>query len=89
MICQGVVDLKIRAFIRVKEEEITDYYNQHISNFEEKEIDDVRDDIENFLVESELNQRLKSHINELRENACIKIQLHQEIQKQKISGGSE
>jgi hypothetical protein len=83
------VDLKIRAFIRVKEEEITDYYNQHISNFEEKEIDDVRDDIENFLVESELNQRLKSHINELRENACIKIQLHQEIQKQKISGGSE
>lgn len=75
------IDLKIKAFIRIKDEEVMDFYSKHISDFEGKEFEDVRDDIENYLIENELNQRLKAHINELREMACVKIQLHQEVQK--------
>ncbi|MFZ3137967.1 MAG: hypothetical protein WA126_11330 [Thermodesulfovibrionales bacterium] len=70
------IDLKIRAFIRIKEEELQDFYNKNISKFEGKELDSVSDDIENYLVEHEVNQRLKAHINELREKSCVKIQLN-------------
>jgi len=71
------IDLKIRAFIRIKEEEVKDFYDKHASEFQDVEFEKVRDDIENYLVEDELNQRLKSHISELREKSCIKIQLNQ------------
>ena len=71
------IDLKIRAFIRIKEEELVDFYNKNISKFEGKELEVVRDYIENYLVEHGVNQRLKVHINELREKSCIKIQLNE------------
>jgi hypothetical protein len=70
------IDMKIRALIRVKEEDIRDFYNKHIDNFEGKEMEDVRDGIENYLVEHDLNERLKSHINELREKICVQTQLN-------------
>ena len=70
------IDMKIRAFIRIKEEELQDFYNKNIGKFEGKELDSVSDDIEKYLVEHEVNQRLKSHINELREKSCVKIQLN-------------
>lgn len=70
------IDLKIRAFIRIKEEELQDFYNKNITKFEGKELDSVSDEIEKYLVEHEVNQRLKAHINELREKSCVKIQLN-------------
>ncbi len=69
------IDLKIRAFIRIRDEEITDFYNKHIADFKGKELDAVRDEIEKYLTEKELNQRLKAHIQELREKACVQVQL--------------
>jgi hypothetical protein len=72
------IDMKIRALIRVKEEEIKDYYNKYIDNFEGKEPEDVRDNIENYLIEHDLNERLKSHINELKGKTCVRIQLNPE-----------
>jgi len=69
------IDLKIRAFIRINEEEITDFYDKHIGDFGGKELDDVREDVENYLTENELNKRLKRHIDELREKACVNILL--------------
>ncbi len=72
------IDMKIRALIRVKEEEIRDFYDKHIDNFEGKELEDVRDNIENYLIEHNLNERLKSHINELKEKTCVRIQLNPE-----------
>jgi hypothetical protein len=75
------IDMKIRAFIRIREEELTEFYEKHLSDFQGKEFESVRDEIENYLIENALNQRLKSHINELREKACIKIQLNQDVKK--------
>jgi hypothetical protein len=71
------IDLRIRAFIMIKEEEIEDFYKKHNDEFQGKGFDAVRDEIENYLIENQLNQRLKSHINELREKSCIKIQLNE------------
>jgi hypothetical protein len=69
------IDLKIRSFIRIKEEEITDFYKKHINEFQGKELDDVRDGIEKYLTEKEVNERLKAHIDELRGKSCVRMQL--------------
>jgi hypothetical protein len=74
---QEYIDLKIRAFIRVNEEDVVDFYEGHIDDFQEKELDMVREEIENVLIEKALNERLKSHINELKGKACVKIQLYE------------
>ncbi|MDQ7787250.1 MAG: hypothetical protein RDU01_06540 [Thermodesulfovibrionales bacterium] len=71
------IDLKIRAFIRIKDEEASEYYNSHREAFGEKELDDVREEIENYLTERELNDRLKFHLAELKKKACINIRLHE------------
>jgi hypothetical protein len=71
------IDLKIKAFIRIKDETIREFYDSHIEGFQGKEFEAVREEIENYLTETELNQRLKAHINELREKACVQMQLEQ------------
>ena len=78
---QEYIDLKIRAFIKIKEKELLDFYNNHINDFQGKEFETVREDIENYLIENELNPRLKAHISELKEKVCVKIQLNQDLMK--------
>lgn len=75
------IDLKIRAFIRIKEEELLDFYNKHLTDFKGREFESVREEIENYLIENKLNQRLKSHIDELKEKVSVKIQLNQDLMK--------
>ena len=75
------VDLKIRAFIRIKDEEIRTFFDTHASDFLEKELDEMREDIENYLIEQAVNKRLKEHIAELRNNTCVKMQLNEQIQE--------
>ncbi len=69
------IDLKIRVFIKIREKEISDFYQKHIDSFQGKEFEAVREEIENYLVEAELNRLLKKHIEELRKKAYVKIQL--------------
>ncbi len=75
---QEHIDLKIRPHIKIKEEEVSDFYQKHINDFQGKEFEAVREEIEHYLAERELNQLLKNYINELRKKAYIKIQLNQE-----------
>jgi hypothetical protein len=71
------IDLKIRAFIRIHDQDITDFYAQHLIDFQGKELDEVREQIETYLIENELNQRLKTHINDLRGKSCVTILLNE------------
>ena len=67
------IDLKIRAFIRVGESDIEKFYRENESNFAGKEFEDVRDEIDKYLTEKELNERLKEVLRELRKDAYIRI----------------
>lgn len=69
------IDLKVRAFIRVNETEIQRFYKEHIDRFEGKQFDAVRDDIEMYLTEKKVNERLKETLDRLKKDAYIKIQL--------------
>jgi hypothetical protein len=69
------VDLKLRTFVKIKEKNISDFYQNHTTDFQGKEFESVREEIEKYLVEAELNSLLKAHIEELRKKAYIRIQL--------------
>lgn len=71
------IDLKIRIFIKIKEEDVLDFYQKHIEDFQGKEFETVREEIENYLTEAELNRLLKMHIDELRKKVYVRIQLTQ------------
>lgn len=69
------IDLKVRAFIRVSEKDIEEFYGANKDKFKGKDYDDVREDIEKYLTEKELNERLKETLKKLRKNAYVKVQL--------------
>jgi len=71
------IDLKLRTFVKIKEKDVLDFYQNHIEDFKGKEFDAVREEIENYLVEAELNRLLKLHIEELRKKTYIKIQINE------------
>ena len=74
-ILREYIELKLKTFIKITEEDIREFYEKNRSEFGRAEFDDVRDKIEDYLVEKEVNERLKRHIEELRSKAYIKIQL--------------
>lgn len=67
------VDLKVKAFIRVREEDIEDYYRANEKEFKGAVYELVRDKIEEYLTEKEINRLLKKQIAELRGKAYIKV----------------
>lgn len=74
-IMRDFIDLKVKAFIRVGEQDIEDFYRQNTDKFEGKAFDLVRDEIETYLTEKELNEMLKKIISDLRKSVYVKIQL--------------
>lgn len=69
------IDLKVRAFVWVDETEMVEFYRQNITRFSGKDFEDVREEIEKYLIEREINERLRKVIKKLRGNAYIKVQL--------------
>lgn len=72
------IELKVKAFIRLREEELREFYNNHLSDFGGAEFDSVRNKIEEYLTEKEVNNLLKRHIEDLRSRAYIKIVIKEE-----------
>ena len=72
-------ELKVRAFIRVKDEEIEEFYKKNIAEFRGASYEEVKDKIEEYLTEREINRKLKAHLAELRAKAYVKIQLNEPL----------
>lgn len=69
------IEKQLKTFIRIPFEEIEQFYGKNKEKFGSKDFYDVRDEIEEYLIEKELNKRLIKHMEELRKNAYVKIQL--------------
>ncbi|MCS7164465.1 MAG: hypothetical protein NZ845_05660 [Thermodesulfovibrio sp.] len=67
------IDLKIKSDIIIPESKIREYYEENKAKFKNTPYINVRDEIEKYLFEKELNQKLKEHIEELRQTTEIKI----------------
>ncbi|MBI4684455.1 MAG: hypothetical protein HY755_04570 [Nitrospirae bacterium] len=72
-IIKEYIELKIKTFIKVTEYDIREFYDKSRSEFGQADLDDVRDKIEDYLVENQVNRRLKMHIEELRSKAYMKV----------------
>ncbi len=70
---KNYIDLKIKSKIFITDDKIREYYEQNKHQFGEKPFLSIRDEIETYLFERELNTKLIEHIKELRELAEIKI----------------
>ena len=69
------IDRRIKAFIHIPYEDIESYYINNKELFDDREFYDARDEIEEYLVNEELNIRLRQYLEELRETAYIRVQL--------------
>lgn len=67
------IDLKIKSTIIISENQIRNYYENNKDRFKNAPYSLIRDQIEKYLFEEELNNRLKEHIKELRKTSEIKI----------------
>ncbi len=74
-VLKDYIDIKIGALILIKEHAIGQFYAEHINEFKGRNYLSVRDEIEKYLFEMETNKQLKKHLEELRANAEVKIQL--------------
>lgn len=69
------IDIKIRSLIIIKEDAVKQFYMEHINEFRGRDYLSVRDEIENYLFEMQTNRQLKRHLEDLRANADIKINI--------------
>ena len=69
------IELKLKTFIKITEDDLREFYDKNRKEFGKTDFDDAREKIEEYLVEKEVNIRLKKHIEDLRTKAYIKIQL--------------
>ncbi len=67
------IDLKIRAFIVVREDAIRGYYQDNRDKLGGNDYRLVRDEIEKYLTEQEANRLLQQHIESLRAGADITV----------------
>ncbi len=72
------IDLKVRALIKVGEDETEAFYRKNVDQFSGRDYEQVRGEIEQFLTEKALNEKLKETLKELRKTAYIRIQLKPE-----------
>lgn len=69
------MDLKVKAFIKIPEADMKAFYGNNRSEFGKLRFPDVKDRIEAYLREKEINRRLKKHIEKLKAASHINIQL--------------
>ncbi len=74
-ILREYIELKLKTFIKITEDDLREFYDKNRKEFGKTDFDDAREKIEEYLVEKEVNIRLKKHIEDLRTKAYIKIQL--------------
>ncbi|MBI4710538.1 MAG: hypothetical protein HY759_05510 [Nitrospirae bacterium] len=74
-IINDYMERRLKTLIHIPPEEIEQFYEKNRESFKGKDFYDVRNDIETYLVEKQLNRKLLEHINELREKSYIRIQL--------------
>ena len=74
-IIRNYINKRIKALIYIPFREIEAYYYNNLEKYSEMDFDDVKKEIEKYLINMTLEIRLQEHIDELRENVRIRVQL--------------
>jgi peptidyl-prolyl cis-trans isomerase SurA len=68
---RAFIDRRVRLFVRVSEDQISQYYYQHQQDIGEPLTDAVREQIRRLLVEQQVNARLVDLVGDLRRKASL------------------
>jgi hypothetical protein len=71
------MELKVRAYVRITDEQMDEYYRENLARFQGAPFESVKEKIEEYLMEKEVNRTLKQQIDELKKKAYIKINVEQ------------
>lgn len=69
------IELKVRSFININESDVLDFYKSNITDFGDRPYAEVKEEIEAYLREKEVNLRIKQHLDNLKEKSHIEILL--------------
>lgn len=69
------IDQRIRFFVKISDEEINKFYNEKKSSFENKSLEEVKEEIEAYLTEDEVARQLEEYVKKLRAKAEIRINI--------------
>lgn len=69
------IDQRIRFFVKISDEEINKFYKEKKSSFENKSLDEVKEEIEAYLTEEEVARQLEEYVKKLRAKAEIRINI--------------
>ncbi|MGO9379103.1 MAG: hypothetical protein ACLP29_11215 [Dissulfurispiraceae bacterium] len=73
------LDIRIKLRVFIKEDKLMAYYTEHKKELGGREYLSVRDEIEKYLSELEINKQLKELLQDLRKQSNIVIQLKDEL----------
>lgn len=72
-ILKEYIELKIKAFVRIREEELEDFYKKNEAEFKGRSYENVSEGIEEYLTEMKINEILRKHIEDLKSKAYVKV----------------
>ena len=73
LIVDRFIDQRIRFFVIVLPEEISHYYDDHHSDFQNKPLADVENEIEKLLTTQKAKEKLEDYLSKVRAKANIQI----------------
>jgi peptidyl-prolyl cis-trans isomerase SurA len=73
LIVDRFIDQRIRFFVIVLPEEVSRYYDEHHSDFQNKPLENVENEIEKFLTTQKAKEKLEDYLSKVRAKANIQI----------------
>ncbi|NOX21378.1 MAG: hypothetical protein GXO99_09040 [Nitrospirae bacterium] len=70
---QKYIDIKIKPFVFIKDEEVLAYYKEHIDVFKDRPFEQLREEITRVLFEKKLNRAIKEHLKKLKRSYDVVI----------------
>lgn len=67
------IDRRIKSFVRVTIDEQKKYFVQNRESFQGKSFDDVKEEINNLLVEKEAGRKMEEYLNDVRSKSDIEV----------------
>ncbi len=74
-VIKNYIDKRIKALIHIPFRDIKAYYFNNLEKYGERDLYDVKGEIEEYLLNRLLEIKIQEHIDKLREDARIRIQL--------------
>lgn len=75
-VIKNYIDKRIKALIYIPFRDIEAYYYNNLDKYVERDFSDVKSEIEEYLLNRTLEIKIQEHINELWEEARIRIQIN-------------